>query len=717
MPNCLKTGKDILAQHPDFALIGRARELGKLCSILVRKLSSSVLLVGPSGVGASALCLGLQAMKADPNAPFDIVSKTLFWLNVDELFESGNPQSIGAAFQDAMARVQRAADPILIIEDSGDFIDACRNHGTNHFINTLNSLVAKGTIQVIMETTDKDVAKVLAWHSDIREAYTILDIPEPVGADLMAITEAVGTKLAAYHGIAIGADALATAIELTQKYRQAGSSAAQPKRAIELLDQSLSSYRLLAHAEPPKAAALRKRIEAGQAGPDEHAAYTQMMGTHAQRQAELRGYHTAQRSAEREIAKLEEELAEVRAKRDKQPQPAEATPAPTTFASLTSMGGLHSMGSPEEHRINQRLGDFRKALEEHKREYNVVAQAINAELMLDRDAVVAEFAKISGIPAAKLGEDEKAILRDLDTNLKQAVFGQDDPVGRVANAIKVSKVGRRNKEKPLASFLLAGPSGVGKTEIAKQIARLLLGDAKALTRFDMSEYMERHAVSKLIGAPPGYEGFEAGGILTNAMRSNRNRVILFDEIEKAHPDVFNLFLQILDDGRLTDNIGLTAEFSDAIIIMTTNTGQPHFLDQSLSYEEAMERCMADLDTTYRPEFLNRFNGRENIIGFRRLELPSIERIVQREVGDLVRSYAQHGVDIEVPASVLTAFCADRYDPVVGARGLPGFINANLEPRIVNALLDETVGDAPHFLVEYDTTSRGFSITTAPSRAA
>jgi len=714
MPHCLKTGKEILAQYPDFALIGRAKEMGKLCTILVRKMSNSVLLVGPSGVGASALCLGLQAMKGDANAPFDIVSKSLFWLNVDELFASGNPQTISTAFQEAMGKVQRAVEPVLILEDAGDFIDACRNHGTNHFINTLNGLVAKGAIQVIMETNDKDVTKVLAWHSDIREAYTILDIPEPVGEDLVAIATAVGDKLAQYHGIRIGTDALETAIELTQKYRQAGSGAAQPKRAIELLDQSLSSYRLSAHVEPPKAAALRKRVESEQATDADRQAYADLMATHAERQAKLRSYHAAQRSAEREIAQLEDAWADEKAKNEA--KKSEAAPAPEAPVSFAHMGAMSGFGSPAQQGIADRLEQFRKALREHKQAYETLTHEINAELELNRDAVVAEFAKISGIPAAKLGEDEKAILRDLDTNLKASVFGQDEPVSRVANAIKVSKVGRRNREKPLASFLLAGPSGVGKTEIAKQIARLLLGDTKALTRFDMSEYMERHAVSKLIGAPPGYEGFEAGGILTNAMRTNRNRVILFDEIEKAHPDVFNLFLQILDDGRLTDNIGRVAEFSDAIIIMTTNTGQPHFLNTDLSYEEAMERCMADLEGTYRPEFLNRFNGRENIIGFRRLELPSIERIVQREVGDLVRSYAGHGVDIEVPSTVITHFCADRYDPVVGARGLPGFINANLEPRIVNALLDDKVASHPRFMVGYDAGTRGFTLQ-APERAA
>lgn len=706
MPHRLIGGAEMLARHPGFRLIGRKNEMEKLCAILVRKHSNSVMLVAPSGVGATALCLGLQAMKNDPNAPFDIASKSLFWLDVDALFASGDSAEIEKAFRNAIDRLQRAHDPILIVDDAGDLFEACRNHGMNHFVNTLNGLMNAGKMRIILEVNDKDATKVLGWHSEMRESYTVLDVPEPVGADLEAIVASVGTKLTEYHGITITDEALRTAIDLTQKYRQAGSSQAQPKRAIEVLDQSLAAYRLAAHAEPPAAVALRKKAEAGTATDADRTALATLMAKHAERQAKLRTFQTAQRDAEQAIAQLEATLQE---EKDKAAEAGgHAVPA---FATLTGMG--RGMGTATQ----DRLESFQNALRDHRAGYDALVKEMNAELALDRSAVLVEFARISGIPAAKLGEDEKGILRELNANLQKAVFGQDEAVEQMANAIKVSKVGRRNRDKPLAAFMLAGPSGVGKTEIAKQIAKQLLGDAKALTRFDMSEYMERHAVSKLIGAPPGYEGFEAGGILTNAMRTNRNRVILFDEIEKAHPDVFNLFLQILDDGRLTDNIGRVAEFSDAIIIMTTNTGQPHFLNKDMDHVEAMKLCMEDLDTTYRPEFLNRFNGRQNIIGFKRLELPSIERIVAREVGDMARSYAEHGVEIAFNTAAIAAFCADRYEPRVGARGLPGAIVAELEPRIVNALLDGEDNGRSHFDIGYDTPARRFTVNHTVLAAA
>jgi ATP-dependent Clp protease ATP-binding subunit ClpB len=354
------------------------------------------------------------------------------------------------------------------------------------------------------------------------------------------------------------------------------------------------------------------------------------------------------------------------------------------FARLAGGAGIDSEAVSG---IKARIKQFQDEIDKNKASFDALTKELNEHLILTRDIVLQEFSAISGISVTKLNENEREKLRNLEADLKKRIFGQDHVVNHLANAVKTARVGRRNQEKPQASFMFMGPSGVGKTEIAKALAESLLDDEKALTRFDMSEYMEKHAVSRLIGAPPGYEGFEAGGILTNAMRKNPLRVLLFDEIEKAHPDVFNVFLQILSDGRLTDNVGRTVSFSDAIIIMTTNIGQPHFLNPDLTVEQAREAALEDIGKTYRSEFLNRFAGRQNIVCFNKLDLPSIEKIVRREFDNMNQIYGQDGLNITVAEADLQAFCAAHYDPAIGARGLPGFIQAVIEPIIVNMILD------------------------------
>jgi len=721
MADFLISGREYLAKNPGFELIGREEELGKLCSILVRRNQNSVLLVGPSGAGATALCLGLQAMKHKENAPFDIVSKSLFWLDSEKLFGLGSLQDADAGFRAAFKHLEHAHEPVLVIEDAGDFLDACRNNGTQHFINMLNKAIKDRKLQVIFEANDGDVEKVLRFHSDIREEYTILDIPEPTGQTLKAIVSAAAAKLVDFHEVAVDPDAVHTAIELTEKYRATAlNSAAQPKRAISLLDRSLAGYRLDAHATPPKAKSLKAKIDAGMASPEESAEYTTVIARHVDLQAKLGRFHREQRDAEALLLDLRKELEAVRENRASS-QDAGVAHVPSDAgadfrALLVSRGAAAGMDSPEAAKLTSKIRQHEEIRDAAIASYRAIANEMNKELCLGRAEILVEFSKISGISVNKLGEDALLVLKNLEAQLKGNVFGQDHAVEKVANAIKVSRIGRRNKNKPQAVYLFLGPSGTGKTELAKQIAIALLGDAKSLTRFDMSEYMEKHASAKLIGAPPGYEGFEAGGILTNMMRANRNRVILFDEIEKADKSVFDLFLQILDEGRLTDNIGRTADFSDAIIIMTTNLGQAPFLRDGTTYEMAMEEAAEELNATYRPEFLNRFNGRQNIIGFNKLELPVIERITGREISDLVTAYASLGVGVHVGADTISALCADRYDPEFGARGLLGIINTDLEPLIVNALIEHGETSGANYSAAYDVATRKFTLSDAAAAA-
>ena len=700
-------GTEYLAQFPNFKLVGREHDLERISSILIRKASNSLLLTGPAGVGTSALVLGLQAAKKFPDTPFDIIVKKFFWLDTDSLFSSGDSQKINEDFQRMLKRLDQTPESVLIIKDTFNFIEAAQNTGNAHFINALNSVDKSNSFQVILEARDEQLTTVYKWNSAISELYTLYDVKEPSGADLRRIVRTASDELSAYHTIAIDPSAIEEAIHLTSKYRDSfGLGGAQPQRSISLLDRTLASYRQSTHKHHPKIAELTGRI----AGTQDDEARTELQALLHQWEkdwgalkAEISKTYQYQRDGEGLRFKLQDELAAL-LEEEKNNPPSESS-AVKTFAQLTANG----FDSPQVTAVKDKIRQVDKEIAANAEQHKRLVAAANKDLLLTRSEVIAEFSQISGIPATKLDENEIENLIRLESNLLSRIFGQDDAVRHVANSIKVAKVDTLEESGPAVSYLLLGPSGVGKTEMAKAIAQYVLGDEKSLVRFDMSEYMEKHAVAKLIGAPPGYEGFEAGGILTNSVRKKPVGVYLFDEIEKAHPDVFNIFLQILSDGRLTDNIGRTVDFSDIIIIMTSNIGQSYYLDPMLSDEAAKALATEELNKTYRSELLNRFNGRENILHFKRLPLQVIERIIHREIAKLNDSYQPRGLEIEISASCISNFCKNHYDVIRGARGLPGYIKANMRPIMVNYILSNP-NEKGKFCASYNVERKNFEVS-------
>ena len=705
----LISGREVLERNKDFKLVGRDNDLKRLSSVLMRNKAASVILVGPGGVGVTALCMGLQAAKEDPNVAFDIVSKRIFWLKTDELFGQGNVEEINKGFASILAILKRTPDSILVIEDTRDFIEASRTNGCSHFINSLNALVKNGESQVILEAKDQDLDMIYAAHSDMRQCYTMIDLNEPVGADLAEIVKNNAVSLEQHHGIHIEQDAIDTAIDLTNKYRtrDASLSRAQPERSYNLIDRALATYRLEAHKQHPQIAVLLSK-----GIPADSAEIKQLETDFAKTQTRIKELYRMQREGEIAVINLEEQIAAQKKLEEEAAARGEAieeeAPARRVqmFSNVAKAAGFESA---KVRAMREEVRRFQSVINENRAEFDVLTEEINSQLRLTKDIVLAEFSRLSGIPANKLNEDEREKLRNLEATLNGRVFGQSEVINKIANAIKVARIGRRNGSKPQASFLIMGPSGTGKTEVCKALAHALKDDEAALTRFDMSEYMEKHSVAKLIGAPAGYEGSERGGILTNAMRANPNRIILFDEIEKADPAVFDLFLQILSDGRLTDNHGRTVNFSESMIIMTTNIGQSFFLNDSLSSEESEKLANVELDEKYRPEFLNRFAGRQNIVCFHRLGLDSIEKIVRRELNDLNRAYRESGLDIVVSDESLKAFCADHYEPRNGARGLQGYVVSNIEPLIADLILENKVASTKLELVYEQSTKQFKSI--------
>lgn len=460
----LTSGNELLSAHPGFKLVGRAEDMKRLTSVLMRNKAASVILVGPGGVGASALVMGLQALKDDPNVPFDIVSKRIFWLKTDELFSSGNHEEINKGFNGVLTILKRTPDSILVIEDTRDFIEAARTNGCSHFINSLNSIVKSGETQVILEARDPDLDMILAAHSDMKQCYTIIDLNEPVGDDLVQIAMSNAKILTKHHDIKIEDDAVLTAIELTNKYRSRDPSLsrAQPERSANLLDRALATYRLDAHKRHPQVTYL---LASGVKEDDPR--IVQLDAEYSKVQSRIKELFKLQRDGEIAIIDLEEQIASIQ----KQEEEAKARgEAPVErleegsrriqmFANVVSSGGFES---PAVRELRNQIRQLQLVINENRAEFDLLTEQINEQLSLTKEKVLAEFSRLSGIPVSKLNEDEKEKLRNLEAALNSRVFGQEEVIHKIANAIKVARIGRRGGGKPQAAFLIMGPSGTGK---------------------------------------------------------------------------------------------------------------------------------------------------------------------------------------------------------------------------------------------------------------
>jgi ATP-dependent Clp protease ATP-binding subunit ClpB len=660
MSEFLLNGSEVLKSCPNFKLIGRKDILNDLCGILTQSSANSVIACGAGGVGISALALGLQARKLDDDAPFDIVNKRFFWLETDGLFGLGDNTAIQKEFQTIFNELNRTPDSVLIVEDTLDLIEALRNCGMLHVINALNAMVKSKKTQVFLEVRDKDLTEVYKIHSDFREHYTFFQVEEPTGAELDEIVNAAAKNLESYYSVRIDPKAVTTAITLTNKYRalDTGLNRAQPERSRLLLDRSMSKYCLYAHSVP----AMGKEEE------------------FIKNQELIKKYFALQRQGEKSIILLEQEIAKL-IELEKNGNASDKKHHDPDFDLLGAASG-YSTPAIEEKRAT--IAQLTIGVADNRAKYQAITSSINDQLALTSDHVVNEFSRIAGIEAAKLKQDDKTKLLALGTVLKWRVFGQDDALEYVYKAVKIWRRGRRTG-KPLP-FMFCGPSGVGKTECGRGLAEGLFDTVAALNKFDMGEFMEKNDATKLIGAPPGYEGFEVGGQMTNSIRNNPYQVMLWDEIEKAHQAIYNILLGILDEGSCKDNIGRKCEFGDALMPFTTNIGQEHMLNKELSDAEAYERTMHDLEQFFKPEFLNRFEGRENILVFRSLELDSIRRIANRELDRINSNYAPN-IQAVFPSDQLNAFCEKTYHPKIGARGIPGRIKT-VEGFIVDKQLED-----------------------------
>lgn len=664
----LIAGDAKLEENPHFNLVGRDEELDNIMKILLRKSASSVIMVGQGGVGCSAIALGLQQAKGLTTTSFDITHKRMWWLDVDGLFS--NPDETVESFDKIMKVLSATpdSDTVLIVEDTRDFLEACNNTGNSNFINQMMRQVERGSFQVIFEVKDQNLEIVLGMHGHMKQLFTILEIKEPSKDNLLTIVEAGTNALCKHHGIKVSEEAQTQAVHLTTMYpgKEASLSRAQPEASLTLLDRALSSYRKAAHRTPPShLLELMARVDLSN-DPEDRRQLEIMWAEWEVTKTEIDGACKRMSTGELQLAELQDKLVKLEEHK----------------------GGGVMNNCPEQDDLHRKIEMVQQVVKGAYASYDKATRAINKNLKLTAAHINTEFAALSGIPTDKLNEDATDKLLQLEDKLKTAVYGQDHVISQLVDALMVAQVpGLKAKGKPDAAFMFCGSSGVGKTELVKQLALQLKDDEGAMVRFDMSEYKEKFMVTSLIGAPPGFAGYGEGGVLTNAVRKNPNAIILFDEIEKAHKDVFDLFLQVLDDGRLTDSMGRVVSFEHTTIVFTTNTGASNFLDTDMSYDTQMDLTMDSLGEEYRAEFLNRFNGRQNIVGFKVLPAEVIHKIAKGQLTKMNKDMVENGVKFLASMSDddVTRLVADTYDATHGARAIGGIFNKRVYPLFAKVI--------------------------------
>ena len=698
----LKTGGEIVRANPDFKLEGREDQLRKIYNVLLRERANNVLMYGPGGVGMSTLAKGIQFKKDDLTTPHEIVNKRFMWLKVDALMASGNGKKIIEDFEKILRRLALDPNTVLVIEDFADFLKAASKNGASSIINALMRDIKSKKFQTILEVRVEELGSVLKdYHSDLTENFTRVQIEEPKPDVTQRIVDAV-KPLFERKGIKVADDATKEAVALTVKYPKVPTlDRAQPERALNLIDQSMSEYRNEANSRPARLPAIEAELASLAKEADQKKAAARKTALEAER-AKVVAEWEAQQKRIRDLNKQRGDLREQRdqAQLDYDDMKAKSQKNAREALRKSNDGSISTADLDEIASTNVDTPEMRENMELVRAcesdiklmtdEIVTIGRKQSEGLVLGAKEVRDTFSRLSGIPVNDLTEDDSARLEKMEEELGKRVFGQDYAIKQLAKTVRIARAGLKEPEKPIGSFMFNGPTGVGKTEIVKALAQFLYKDEFAVTRIDMSEYMEKVAVNKMIGAPPGYAGYEEGGALTNAVRARPNQIILLDEIDKAHPDVFNVLLQVLDAGRLTDGQGVTVDFKETLVIMTSNLGAHFFQDPALSFDQASAQMMQLVKSTFKPEFLNRI---DEIIGFNALAPAIIEKVVRKEFNKIGGYLKDKGVAVDISDECIKKITDNHYDPTYGGRGIVRYLKMNAKDKLAAAVLDMPKGQA------------------------
>ena len=679
-------------------VIGRDEEIRRVLQILSRRTKNNPILVGEPGVGKTAISEGIAQKIVDGQVPENLKSKKIYSLDLGALIAGAKYQG---EFEERLKGVVKEVvdsdgEIILFIDEIHTLVGAGRTSGAMDASNILKPALARGELRTIGSTTLDEYQKYFETDKALERRFQMVMVDEPTPAESISIMRGLKERYENHHKVRIEDDALIAAVELSHRYI---TNRFLPDKAIDLVDEAASKLRLEMNSVPEPIDDLNSKI----------------------RQLEIEREAIKREGVSMKMDKINEDLKDLNAQRD--------VLMKKWQEEKKILSGLQEARQKiEDYRIEaqnaERAGDYGKVAEirygkmadTKKKIDELTAQQAAIKDPIITEAVTPEdiaevVAKWTGIPVKRMLESEREKLLRMETELHKRVVGQDQAIQAVADAVRRSRAGLQNEKRPIGSFLFMGTTGVGKTELAKALAEFLFNDENMMTRIDMSEYQERHSVSRLVGAPPGYVGYDEGGQLTEAVRRKPYSVILLDEIEKAHPDVFNILLQVLDDGRLTDNKGRTVDFKNTILIMTSNVGADviqgymeklpvvGLKDSDPSAEKAAQEKRADmlleckrdvldiLKQTVRPEFLNRI---DEIIMFEPLSQKDIREILHLQMNDLKKKLAENGVSISFSKEFEDYMSTKGYEPAYGARPIKRLMQRELVNLLAKAILDGSV---------------------------